>query len=268
MLLCLVFMCMCSILLDCNAFTTPTSHACGRRSLPVAAKDSKDPEEAWDANVDYDKEWPDSASATPDPSTAWDALPEQPDLSAKKLGIDLNLDQLSQEEAKKLQDDAKEIINQQIDKGVQDIEKLRQKMTKELDQSRKIMQFASELQAKQKSEELMDKIDKLTGNFLDSTKSTREGTKLAARASKAMEGTNKGLEMGTWGTLGGRTVVAEEAVSLLGSVDNAKQKASGEKEDTTEQAEQAEQENRIVLLADTKQVCTGLGFLQILSVLT
>jgi hypothetical protein len=69
----------------------------------------------------------------------------------------------------------------------------------------------------------MNKIDAMTNNFLDSTKETRTSTKMAAAASRAMEGTNQGIEMGTWGTLGGRTVVASSGATLLRSVENAKQ---------------------------------------------
>jgi hypothetical protein len=109
----------------------------------------------------------------------------------------------------------------------------------------------------------LKKIDKMTGAFLDSTKETRASTKMAAAASKAMEGTGKGLEMGSWGTLSGRTVIAAGTGSLLGSIDNAAQKeqkqAAGTGETTTGISgtpTTAKVENRIIFVADTKQVWT------------
>ena len=212
---------------------------------------------AWDANVDYDKEWP-QEKAQPDPSTAWDALPNMPQLP--KLGIGVPLEPLNEQQAEELKKEAQNIINSRIDEGIRDIEKLRKRMSKEMEQSRKIMELASEMEAQRQSEDLMKKIDKLTGDFLESTKQTRTSTKMAAAASRAMEGTGRGIEMGTWGTLSGRTVVAGSA-SLLGSVDNAVQQEqktkSGEKVASVNVGN-TPAENRIIFVADVKQVsCTG-----------
>ena len=214
-----------------------------------------DKEEPWDANVDYDKEWPQD-QAPPDPSTAWDALPNMP--AAPRLGIGVSLEPLNAEQAEQLKREAQQIINSRIDKGIEDIEKLRKNMAKEMDQSRKIMQVTSELEAKRKSEDLMQKIDRMTGSFLESTKETRASTKMAAAASKAMEGTNQGIEMGTWGMLSGRTVIASGSGTLLGSVDNAMQQqsksSSRETSDASPISVAAPVENRIIIIADTKQV--------------
>jgi TolA-binding protein len=225
-----------------------------------ANENEEDEEEAWDANVDYEKEWP-KDQAPPDPSSAWDSLPNMPSSSSSSiLGIGISLEPLSQEQAQEIKEEAKEIINSAISSGIEDIEKMRKRMTKDLEESRKIMQVASDLQAQQKSEERMQKIDKLTGTFLESTKETRATTKLAAAASRAMEGKYEGIELGTWGTLGGRTVVASGGGTLLGSVENAKKKQStavaGDDEESKSGAPEkaAPTENRIVTIADTKQV--------------
>jgi hypothetical protein len=122
------------------------------RRSSSSGKDDNDEEEAWDANVDYDKEWP-AENAPPDPSTAWDALPNMPE--APRLGIGLDLQPLNEDEAADIKKEAEGIINSAIDEGIQDIEKLRKKMTKEMESSRKIMQMASELEGKRRSEELM-----------------------------------------------------------------------------------------------------------------
>jgi hypothetical protein len=225
-------------------------------------------EAAWDATVDYDKEWPDD-QAPPDPSSAWDALPNLPQVqaAASKLGIDISLEPLSPAEAEELREQAKEIISSNIDQGIEDIEKMRKRMNKDLEQNARVMQVASELRADEKSRELMSKIDKLTEGFLESTKDSRTSTKRAAAASKAMEGRDAGIEMGTWGTLGGRAVVAGTSTTsgtgtLLGSVENAKRQSErmegGEEDGATTTKDATEvagrTENRIVVIADIQQV--------------
>lgn len=204
---------------------------------------------AWDENVDYDKEWPGGSSdkdgddsggnSLPDPGTSWDTLPNRLDSdfmgsdTTELLGIDLCLEPLSAEEADKLSADARKIVEEAIDAGVNDIEALKKKMKRELEANRQAVSLASDLEAKRQSDILMSRIDGLTGNFLKSTEKTRTSTKMAAAASRAMEGTAatgmkaKGLEVGTWGVLGGRTVVADDdransrGGGLLGSMGNA-----------------------------------------------
>jgi Fe-S cluster assembly scaffold protein SufB len=216
--------------------------------------------DTWDADVDYDKEWVEqNQKSSVDPATSWDALPEITNDDYPKLGIDIGkqLQPLTAKEAAELKADATKVVNDAIDAGIDDIETLRIQMKKELESNRKAQQFAAERNAQQKSDELMTKIDKLTGDFLASTQTTRESTKIAAQASRAMESSNnQGVEMGTWGTLGGMAVIAgglTESSTLLGSVENAKRQAS------------TLQENRIIVIADSKQVrtlsCLGLPLL-------
>lgn len=229
-------------------------------------------DEAWDANVDYDAEWPQgssnkdgssstsssSASSVPDPSTAWDALPNMPaDLNAEKLGIDLQLEPLTPEQAEQLQADASQVISDAIDAGIQDIERLRTRMNREIESSKRAMQLASDLEARQQQEQLMNKIDKLTNNFLSSNEQDRKSTQLAAAANRAMEGSERGLEMGTWGVLNGRTVIAGETSSLLGSVVSAVNKQDRQKQSNNEEAVVIQQQNRILVIADSKQVRQG-----------
>eukprot|EP00980_Cylindrotheca_fusiformis_P003043 scaffold713_cov131-Cylindrotheca_fusiformis.AAC.1 len=220
--------------------------------------DDKDPP-AWDADVDYEKELPASKARNPDPATPWNDLsisPDDIDL-LPKLGIDLDVEPLSKEEAEELRQQARDIINKKFESGINDIERLRERMNREMKKSREAMNFASELNAQLRSEELRKKIDKLTGDFLDSTAPSRSSTKLAAAAARAMEGTGRGVEIGTWGTLDGRTVIAE---GLLGSVEqNVKQQNQQEGGATLEENSELEgavatvRENRIFLVADTKQ---------------
>jgi hypothetical protein len=249
---------------------------------------------AWDENVDYDKEWPGGSNdkggsggnSLPDPGTSWDTLPNRLDSdfmgsdANELLGIDLSLEPLSAKDANRLRDDARKIVEEAIDAGVNDIEALKKKMKRELDASRQAMSLASDLEAKRQSELLMSKIDGLTGDFLKSTESSRTSTKMAAAASRAMEGTAatgmkaNGLEVGTWGVLGGRTVVADDERAnsrgggLLGSVGNAvretdlaNSKSTVEYSDfndfagsTTQEETVVEvQENRILIVADLQK---------------
>ena len=244
---------------------------------------------AWDENVDYEKEWPGGSqdSSLPDPGTSWDTLPNRlgPDFmgsdATELLGIDLFLEPLSAKDADRLREDARKIVEEAIDAGVNDIESLKAKMKRELDASRKAMSLASDLEAKRQSDMLMKKIDGLTGNFLKSTESSRKSTKMAAAASRAMEGTAasgmkaKGIEVGTWGVLGGRTVVADDELAnsrgsgLLGSVGNAVRDADlannkimeysdfndfGSSSAFEEEEQVVEvQENRILIVADTQK---------------
>jgi hypothetical protein len=231
--------------------------------------DDDTPPLAWDSNIDYDKEWPvDKSTTTPDPSTGWDALPKIPDsVDINKLGIDLTVDlePLTDEQAKQLKNDASDVINKAIDAGIEDIERLRIKMNREIEASKKTMQFQSELEAKEQSSRLMNKIDAMTKDFLSSTENSRTSTKMAASASQAMENTGKGIEMGTWGVLKGNTVLASSGVvttdTLLGSVENAKQKQQQKETaiptptSSSSSPSPSQQENsRIVLIADTKSV--------------
>jgi hypothetical protein len=264
-----------SLLASSHAFLQSPASSCKSKAVhqqpyhrfAASNQENEDESPAWDADVDYDKELPAAKSTNPDPSTPWDALNLNPDdvpLGDLKpiLGIGIDLEPLSEKEAEDLKQQAKDIVNEKFDAGIQDIEKLRTRMNREMAKSREAMNFASELDAQQKSAELMDKIDRLTGKFLDSTEPSRTSTKLAAAASKAMEGMGQGLEMGTWGTLSGRTVIAE---GLLGSVQgNVKQQQQQQQQQQQEQDissnDTIEQgvapitaENRIFLVADTKQ---------------
>jgi hypothetical protein len=67
---------------------------------------------------------------TPVSSTIWDYLPNFPaNLNAEKLGINLILEPLTQEQVAKLQKDDSEVINETIEEGSQDTERLRSKIT-------------------------------------------------------------------------------------------------------------------------------------------
>ena len=225
----------------------------------------------WDDNIDYDKEW--STDNTigggggdddDDGGGGGGGIPDLSDISfgdtTDLLGIDLSLEPLSEIESEQLRLDARKIIEDAIDTGVNDIEALKKKMKRDLEVSRQAINLASDLEAIRESDLLMNKIDKLTQDFLKSSERSRTSTKLAAAASRAMEGTTKakGLEVGTWGVLRGSAVLADDDIitdgnGLLGSVRNAIQKTTTTAMTTTDESKNTVQENRILIIADTKQ---------------
>jgi hypothetical protein len=168
-----------------------------------------------------------------------DLFKDNDDKSDSKLGINIGkmLNPLTPEEAEALKAEASELISDKIAQGIDDIEALRGQFQKDLELERKERTLKSERDAQQASKQLLNKIDKLTDGFLSTSRETRESTKRAAAADAANRG--KGIEFGSWGTLGGASV------GMLGSV--------GSLEETV-LVEEAPVENRILILADPSQV--------------
>ena len=156
----------------------------------------------------------------------------------RKLGIDIGkmLNPLTPEEAEALRAEASELISDKIAQGVDEIQALRGQLQKDLEKQQQERIEKSERNAQQASKKLLNKIDKLTDDFLSSTKETRESTKRAAAADAAMQG--EGIEFGSWGTLGGASV------GLLGSVGSVGESIE----------EEVPTESRVFILADTSQV--------------
>ena len=178
------------------------------------------------------------------------------DEGTPRLGIDLGsmLEPLSEQEAAELKAAATEVINDAIAEGIDEIEQVRQRMNREFERKRKSMEVKSEMNAQRESQKLLNKIDALTDAFLAKTESIRSSTKLAAAADQAMEG--RGVDAGSWGSLGGAVVAATGQATLLGSVESAHntlQKGSTEKDEE----KVSEQSNRILILADTGQDVTA-----------
>ncbi|CAB9516544.1 expressed unknown protein [Seminavis robusta] len=186
---------------------------------------------------------------------------------SRKLGINIGsqLQPLSDQEAAELKAAAMEVINDGVAEGIDEIEKLRGQMSDFMEKKKKQMELASELQLQKESDKLLNKIDKMTDDFLTKTAATREETKLINKADKSREG--KGVELGVWGTIGGAAVVTtgSDNVGLLGSVDAAKlaaEKQAKQERDaqlsdlkTPSKQEQAVavNSNRVIVIADTSQ---------------
>lgn len=187
-----------------------------------------------------------------------------------KLGIDLGamLEPLSEAEAADLKAAATEVINDAIAEGIDEIEKVRERMRREFERKRQSMALQSEANVQRESAKLLNKIDALTDAFLASNEATRSATKLAAAADRSVEG--KGVEIGAWGSIGGAVVATGSSSSssaLLGSVSRAQQQQQQQRQqkassttaslaaDTQEEQQQKviPQQNKILILADTSQ---------------
>eukprot|EP00526_Cylindrotheca_closterium_P007718 CAMPEP_0113635386 /NCGR_PEP_ID=MMETSP0017_2-20120614/18448_1 /TAXON_ID=2856 /ORGANISM="Cylindrotheca closterium" /LENGTH=650 /DNA_ID=CAMNT_0000546169 /DNA_START=200 /DNA_END=2149 /DNA_ORIENTATION=- /assembly_acc=CAM_ASM_000147 len=173
-----------------------------------------------------------------------------------KLGINLEIDPMTKEEAEDLRKEAKEMIEETFEATLKDIEDMREKAKEELAKSKESREFASQLEAQVQSQELMNKIDKLTGKFMDSTKDARKSTKLAAAADKATAESGQGVEMGTWGVLGDRNVLTD--AGFLGSVESSKLGGGTSSDGTTSSSTSPVEAftqvttNRILVVADAK----------------
>ena len=174
-----------------------------------------------------------------------------------KLGIDIGkmLEPLTPEEAAQLKAEASELIAERVAKGIDDIDALRTQLKKELEVQSRERLAKSERAAEQASEKLLNKIDRMTNEFMSKSEGMRKSTKQAAAADRAMEG--KGIELGSWGTLGGASVGMG---GLLGSVGasasekTSKRTSAGTGEEDEQPTAVAAKENRIIIIADPSQV--------------
>lgn len=169
-----------------------------------------------------------------------------------KLGIDLQLNALTPEQVAELKAELSEMVSDKVAAGIDEIQRLRQNLAKEMEASQRTLQLRSELRAKEESSKLLNKIDQLTNNFLSETEAARASTKMAASADRAMEG--KGIEVGVWGEVKGAAVLMSpsEDKLLLGSV-AAAQNPSASSSSSSED-EIRSNEKRVLIVADPTQV--------------
>lgn len=137
--------------------------------------------------------------------------------SKSSLGIDIGsqLNPLTESQAADIKEEATDTINSAFDDRIQEIERMKVDMRRDFDKSREAMKFASELRAKEATSNLLNKIDKMSDEFLESNSELRSSTKMAARADASMNG--QGLEIGSWGNVGGMDVLTASGGGSMGS---------------------------------------------------
>ena len=184
---------------------------------------------------------------------------------------------LSQEEIDDIKAAAQTTLDAAIDSRLADIEQLRTELQTELSESRKRMANAAELNVAYEKQNLMERIDKLSNDFLNRNEDFRTSTKLVADADRRAGSSGKGVDWGSWGNVGGGEVTVSSVGNgsssgsggkkLLGSVDSARRRArlleNGvyDDDDVEEESELAaalsssmDVENRVLIVVDDKKV--------------
>lgn len=232
-------------MLSSSSINSARNHAIPGMSMLFSSK-----KEQWDFDEDYSDDDKDDKK---DSDGSFNLG------SAPNLGINIGaqLEPLTPEQAAELIDEATDSINTAFDERIGEIADLKSQVAKDFEKSKDAMRAASELRAAEQTEKLMSKIDRISNDFLDKNEELRMGTKMAAKADRAMSGT--GVEIGSWGKLGGMNVLTTAAggmgVSggLLGSV-GAASIAAATTESSIEVDTQVvgEDENRIMIICDDK----------------
>ena len=183
---------------------------------------------------------------------------------------------LSQEEIDDIKAAAQSTLDAAIDSRLADIEQLRSELQNELSESRKRMANAAELNVAYEKQNLMERIDKLSNDFLNRNEDFRTSTKLVADADRRAGRSGKGVDWGSWGNVGGGEVTVSSVGNgsssgsggkkLLGSVDSARRRAmlledGVNDDDDEEESELAaalsssmDVENRVLIVVDDKKV--------------
>eukprot|EP00550_Attheya_septentrionalis_P001798 CAMPEP_0198282938 /NCGR_PEP_ID=MMETSP1449-20131203/2638_1 /TAXON_ID=420275 /ORGANISM="Attheya septentrionalis, Strain CCMP2084" /LENGTH=726 /DNA_ID=CAMNT_0043979357 /DNA_START=105 /DNA_END=2285 /DNA_ORIENTATION=+ len=191
-----------------TSMTTSTTFPWGKRTrvIPTVAW-AKPPNEEEENDDDDDDDDEDMLGTDFDETKGVGDLPSLKNLGRPreqvnvKLGINLELNPMSPEDAADLKAEATELINDAFAERLDEIAKLRQRFSREADRSAKAAGLNSELRAEKASRELQTKVDRLAGDFLSATQSTRASTKLAAQADRNNIKNSRGLEIGSWGRL-------------------------------------------------------------------
>lgn len=241
------------------------SHIRQKVLVGAAAKNSNDEDvdddpDAWDSPEDYEDFGMDATSESKDS--------QQDGFSTPNLGIDIGsqLNPLTEAEAAELRAEGAQAIEDAFASRLGEIEDLKASVRKDFERSREALSYASDLRAKEETDKLMSKIDKLSGDFLASNEELRMGTKAAADADQRMGAKGVGLEVGSWGVDSfGRVVVtssisAAGGMGLLGGFGAGLEKAAREADAAAGAEEDGSAkvatvvENKVLLLSDDGQV--------------
>ncbi len=256
--------------------TSTTAAAIVDRRLPAASPLLR----ARDSDDDGLDDLPDSDDGGDDDiDTSWgeEGLSA---LSGKKLGIG-GLVSFTPDTIDSIKAEARTKLDAAFDARLADIDDLRAEMEAGADSSRKRRDDAAYLNRVYESQNLMEKIDRLTGNFLESNAAERGGTKQVANADARAGREGRGVDWGSWGESGAGEVAVVVATggksgrdwgeageggggALLGGVDAARWRMRGDCDDDDEDdvagsaggGSYAATENRILIVADEKKVGT------------
>ena len=242
----------------------PQQHAASRylpasaSRLAAAKEDDGDDPDAWDSPEDY-------ADFGKDSSTSGDGKKRTGLGGQPSLGIDIGgqLNPLSDEEAAELRAEGAKVIEDAFSSRLDEIEDLKATVRKDFERSREALSAASDLRAREETEKLMGKIDKLSNDFLASNEELRMGTKAAADADARMGRKGEGLEVGSWGVDSfGRVVVTSSSSAAGGSgliggfaagLEKAARDLAKSSEDGTSIPPAAAAENKVLILSDDGQ---------------
>ena len=150
-----------------------------------------------------------------------------------------------------------EVVDVAIDKNLEEISRLRKTLAEEAEASKKRMRDASSLDAQYVKQNFREQISKVKDEFLESTRDFRETTKRIAAADQMAATSGRGVDWGSWGTVGGMDVVvgdSSDMPKLLGSVDSARRR--GEMLADSETTVTTSSENRIMVVSDEQKVNT------------
>ena len=226
------------------------------RNLRLAAKEDNDDDgdddpDAWDSPEDYADFGKDDSGKK--------SLGSQPNLG---INIGAQLNPLTEEEAEELRAEGAKAIEDAFSSRLDEIEDLKATVRKDFERSREALGAASDLRAREETDKLMGKIDRLSNDFLASNEALRMGTKAAADADARMGRKGEGLEVGSWGVDSfGRVVVTSGASAaggsgLLGGVGAGLEKAARESAASADEdaaVSVAATENKVLILADDGQ---------------
>lgn len=186
-------------------------------------------------------------------------------LYGKKLGINIGsyLPSLSPDEIANIKSAAQKTLDAAVDSRLADIEDLKKELQEDLQASRERMATAAELNVQYEKQNLMERIDRISNDFLNQNEDFRESTKKAADADALSGREGRGVDLGSWGDVGdGAVVVVGEGASggvgrLLGSVDAARRRgrliAEESKLDGSAVVD-ADVENRVLVVVDESRV--------------
>ena len=148
-----------------------------------------------------------------------------------------------------------EVVDVAIDTNLEEINRLRKTLADEAEASKKRMRDASSLDAQYVKQNFRESISKVKDEFLESTRDFRETTKRIAAADQMAATSGRGVDWGSWGTVGGMDVVVGDSTDmpkLLGSVDSARRR--GEMLADDDITVTTSSENRIMVVIDGQKV--------------